>query len=180
MDNWQWLCFIPFGLIALTNFKTLIDDIIKKQEVMYAPVVGLIAFFLATLTLDKDYHRLIWLFVLLDVGTLFLIVHLPFLLKELFIYSRFCHYRTYKNTNHLLTLYQFKNHQSFVLEYHYQDDNNLSVAISLSGDWQMMKDELVLVDGEVVAGAVMSERVIAFDRAYQNYEFLNGAQLSRK
>ena len=179
MDNWQWLCFIPFVVIALANLKTLIDEVIKKQEVMYAPVVGLITFFLATLTLDKDYNCLIWLFVLFDVGTLFLIVHLPFLLKEVFIYSRFCRYRIYKNTNHLLTLYRFKNHQPFVLAYQDQDGDNL-VAVSLSGDWQITEDRLVLMNNDILASAKMHQESITFDRVYHNFEFLKGVHLLRK
>lgn len=86
MNYWKIVCFLPFVFVAVSNLRVAIGQLRDpNSRSSFVPLVGLVLFFIGTLCLNGDYSPWIWLFVLLDMGTVVLIVGLPFVLKEWFI-----------------------------------------------------------------------------------------------
>lgn len=129
-------------------------------------------FFIATLGLNDDYNRLIWLLLLLDIGTVVLIIHLPFVFKEFFISSRLCCYRVYSNSSQILTLYKFKTHQTFNWQYTCKIQvDTAPVLVGFDGEWQMNDNKLYLkiIGGDTIAIADMHSDEIFFGEVFDKY-----------
>lgn len=165
MNDWKILYFLPFIFIACVNLRILLAQLRENKHSSFAPVIGLMCFFLGTQGLDKDYNRWIWLLVLLDIGTLVLIGSLPFLLREWLINSRFCRYRVYQNNTQILTLYQFKQHRTFNWQYIGKTQpENVPALAGFGGEWSMIDDKLYLnvVGGRNIAVADMENDELVF------------------
>lgn len=165
MANWAVIFFIPFVLVALANLWVLTGYITQKGRSSFVPLVGVIFFVFGTLGLKDDYSGWIWLLVFLDIGTIVTLVGLPFIFKDFFINSLFCRYRVYQNDSQILTLYKFKNHQTFNWQYT-QDvsDKPLPILTGFGGNWQMVGNELRLMSGDnqITAVAIIDDNEIVF------------------
>ncbi|ULJ60301.1 hypothetical protein [Wielerella bovis] len=184
MNDWKILYFLPFIFIACVNLRILLAQLRENKNSSFAPVLGLMCFFLGTLGLDKDYNPWIWLLVLLDIGTLVLIWSLPFLLKEWFINSRFCRYRVYRNNTQILTLYQFKQHRTFNWQYIGKiKPENVPVLVGFGGEWTIIDDKLHLniVGGRNIAVADMENDELVFAEIdHEHYARLCHQRLKQK
>lgn len=180
--NWQILLllfFIPFILIALFNLKVLILQLLKKGNHSYVPLFGIWMFFIGTLGLENGYNKWIWLFVLLDVGTILILLWLPLLIKELFLTSRFCRYRVYQNDTQRLTLYKFKHYQSFNWQYTADTTQKHTPFLAgFGGDWLIENEYLYLNSGnDNIAIAKINHQEIVFIKTKEYYEFLQHQSL---
>lgn len=184
MNDWKILYFLPFIFIACVNLWILLAQLRENKHSSFAPVIGLMCFFLGTQGLDKDYNRWIWLLILLDIGTLVLIGSLPFLLREWLINSRFCRYRVYQNDTQILTLYQFKQHRTFDWEYIGKTQpTNKPVLLGFGGEWKIIDDKLHLnvIGGDNIALAQMENDEIVFtDSHNDNAARLHTQRLKRR
>lgn len=180
--NFLALYFVLFLLIAYGNFRVFLHQLKGKQSSSYAPLIGVMAFFIGTLGL-KECPIWIWLLVLLDMGTLIFIISLPFLFKEFFINSRFCRYRIYKNDKHNITLYKFNNHQTFNWQYSGKNEkmplDNLPRLAGMGGNWQMSDHEFYLMcDDQILAKAMIDGNAIIFNEVTKNLQLLQDERLT--
>lgn len=175
MANWAVLFFIPFLMIAYGNFRVFIYCYTTKKYSSYAPLMGAIFFFLGTMGVEKQYLKVIWFLVFLDIGTIFTIISLPFLFKEFFVNSRFCRYRVYQNDTQILTLYKFKKSQTFNWQYTAKTEpSETPTLVGFGGDWQINHQQLQLMrDHEILAIAEIHHQGIMFRETQEYYQFLH-------
>lgn len=175
MANWAVLFFIPFLMIAYGNFRVFIYRYTTKKYSSYAPLMGAIFFFLGTMGVEKQYLKVIWFLVFLDIGTIFTIISLPFLFKEFFVNSRFCRYRVYQNDTQILTLYKFKDSQTFNWQYTAKiEPSKTPILAEFGGDWQINHQQLQLMcDHEILAIARIEGNKVIFTTTREYYSFLH-------
>lgn len=101
-------------------------------------------------------------------------------LKNFFINSLFCRYRVYQDDSQILTLYKFKNHQTFNWQYTKDvRDQPLPILTGLGGDWQMIGNELRLMSGDNQITAMIDDNEIVFGDMEDN-ELVKNKQLKLK
>lgn len=144
MSTASLIFFISFAVIASLNLLAVVQTYYNhkrgiKKNISMIPLVGLILFSMAVLNLDS-YSVWIWLLVLLDIGTLFLLMALPNIIKEIWQVSRFNQYAKFKNEHETITLYRTKSNQSFGWETDNPDRNGLC---GFGGHWDRTDDEFI-------------------------------------
>lgn len=160
MKNWAVLFFIPFLMIAYGNFRVFIYRHTTKKYSSYAPLMGAIFFFLGTMGVEKQYLKVIWFLVFLDIGTIVTIISLPFLFKELFVNSRFCRYRVYQNDTQILTLYKFKNSQTFNWQYTAKiEPSETPTLAGFGGNWTIKNNQLYLDEGKSAIADIDNDKL---------------------
>lgn len=118
----------------------------------------------------------IWLLVLLDAGTLFLLMNLPFLLKELWQTSHFNRYLVFKNNQEELTLYRTKSSQCFDWQWIDKQLPN-HCLVGFSGKWQQIENVFIFYGDDINKSnfkALLKDDELTVIEFGEFYEFFDG------
>lgn len=172
------ILFSIFALIAIFNLYGVVRHLKNKSQDTFSfiPLIGLIVFILAMNSLNEA-KPILWLFLLLDLGTLLLLFFLPSILYQVFLQSRFCKHAVYLSHDQKIILYKFKKHQ--ILQWQRLPSLEKTPIehgrlMAFGGDWQIEHDQffLIIQEQKVAIAQIHEQSLIFTEILNEHYAFL--------
>lgn len=173
--------FSIFAFIAILNFYVWIANRHFQKNYDYISLIGAILFTLAIISSDKPYSLKIYFWLLADIGTVILISHLPYFIRQILIENRFTCYALYQNTEQKLILYRCRTSQTFIWEYTAEISEQLPILISFSGTWTISGNQLhLMIENDCIASAQLEDKQLLFTKIEKpHYSFLADIRLNK-